>query len=136
MQRSDNDPSTFEVTYRGRHTCFPSSPPPVINEKSKPNKDNFDQFEEKPNPIVLKQLSFNFRDGIKIQEFEPVDDIFPSFSFPDANNNIFMMETNLLGSFSPELESPAISPTGEWDISIDFTDFEANFPLEKPESYD
>ncbi|XP_065859736.1 probable WRKY transcription factor 46 [Euphorbia lathyris] len=174
VQRSDQDPTTFEVTYKGRHTCFHS------------NKDTFDQFEEKPKPkpktkskpkpIKLKQLSFNYRDGIKMQELEPVvDNIFPSFSFPnveDGNveNNIFMMENNLLGGFSPAFISPATSdfsaspcqmysfgldynvttpppesdsnpasvnnsPIGEWDISVDFTDFEANFPLEEPELY-
>ncbi|WCJ22723.1 WRKY DNA-binding protein 46 [Euphorbia peplus] len=168
VQRSDQDPTTFEVTYRGRHTCFQSSP----KDKVKSDKDTFDQFEQKPNPkkIKLKQLSFNYKHGIKIQELEPVEDIFPSFSFPNVedgnvDNNMFMMEHDLLPTFSPVtsdyLVSPcekysfgldynvstpppeadsnpasvSNSPTGQWDVSIDFTDFEASFPLEELELY-
>ncbi|KAJ9188297.1 hypothetical protein P3X46_003667 [Hevea brasiliensis] len=134
VQRSDQDPTIFEITYRGRHTCFKASRLAVasaslINAKcSKQGKDGcqLEQPEQKPKPLK-EYSSFNFREGLKSQECETVDDIFPFFSFPDASsgngdegNDIFkesMMENDFLGSLSPAFISPATSDSSHLVMS-------------------
>ncbi|KAF2315271.1 hypothetical protein GH714_038661 [Hevea brasiliensis] len=125
VQKSDQDPTIFEVTYRGRHTCLQASrlavalsPASLKNDKSKQDKDScqVEQPEQKPKP--LKELSFNFRE-VKSQDSNNVEDIFPLFSFPDAyigngneENDIFkesMMENDFLSSLSSAFISPATS---------------------------
>ncbi|XP_050236600.1 probable WRKY transcription factor 53 [Mercurialis annua] len=160
VQRSDEDATIFEVTYRGRHTCFQSSR--LANDNSNQNKDNF-QHQEKPKPKpLLKELSF--KDGFKTEDLESLRDIFPSFSFSDigteneGNYDIFKIESSLfespatsesnyLSSVSachynertPETESVPTSvtnsPIQDWDISIEDADFDISFLLENPESF-
>ncbi|EEF50577.1 probable WRKY transcription factor 53 [Ricinus communis] len=127
VQRSDQDPTIFEVNYSGKHKCLHSSrlatsSPSPINDKSEQNKDNFQlqQLEDKPKP--LNELSFNYKDGLKSEDL----DIFPSFSFPDASymgneNDIYresLIENNLLGSLSsPAFISPATSESNYFSVS-------------------
>ncbi|CAK7348750.1 unnamed protein product [Dovyalis caffra] len=135
VQKSDEDHSVFEVTYRGRHTCNQASPSSVVASPSP--KNNFSkqsryhcqqQHEGKPKPS--KEIVLNFGSDclqVKTEDMGSKNDIFPSFSFPctsfgneNEENNIFtesMMENNFLGSLSPTFISPATSESNYFSMS-------------------
>ncbi|KAJ4831819.1 hypothetical protein Tsubulata_040610 [Turnera subulata] len=137
VQRSDEDPTIFEVTYRGRHTCTQSTSKSVINDirpgknKDHPRKPQQQQQEQEVKPKLSKEATFNFgglqvkTEGLDTREEE---DTFPSFSFPyapigdelDEENNIFKeysMESNFLGSLSPAFVSPTASESNYFSMS-------------------
>ncbi|KAK9665310.1 hypothetical protein RND81_14G103800 [Saponaria officinalis] len=64
VQRSDDDPTYFEVTYRGKHTCYQSSSSsssmPHLVPKLEPNN---------PSPIPQPQILWNF--GNDSKEIKP-----------------------------------------------------------------
>ncbi|KDP28582.1 hypothetical protein JCGZ_14353 [Jatropha curcas] len=158
VQRSDQAPTIFEVTYRGRHPCFQAARLAAsINDKSQQGEDNClverQQQHEEGKPKLLKEISFNYREGLsKSDDLE----IFPPFSL-NEENDIFkesIMENDFFVNFSPAFISPATSsgfgidnnartpesdsaptsvtnsPIGDWDLSIDNVDFDSNLPLE------
>ena len=130
VQKSDEDPTIFEVTYRGRHTCSQASQlavasSSVASERSKENKNHY-----QPQKLPSQEIVFNFGGGLKSEDLETrEDDIFPSFSFPstpigsqNADNNIFSetmleLENNFMGSFSPTFISPATSESNLFPMS-------------------
>lgn len=130
VQKSDEDPTIFEVTYRGRHTCSQAShlavaSASVASERSKENKNHY-----QPQKLPSQEIVFNFGGGLKSEDLETrEDDIFPSFSFPstpigsqNADNNIFSetmleLENNFMGSFSPTFISPATSESNLFPMS-------------------
>ncbi|KAJ6972475.1 WRKY transcription factor 6 [Populus alba x Populus x berolinensis] len=158
VQRSDEDHSIFEVTYRGRHTCSQASPSPLAspspkNDCSKQSKYHRKQQqlqlqrEEKPKPT--EEISVNFGSDlvqVKSEDLGSKDDIFPPFSFPctslgneNEENNIFtesMMENNFLGSFSPTFISPATSESNYFSMSpCHMNSFGIGYPnVQTPES--
>ncbi|KAL2468894.1 putative WRKY transcription factor 41 [Forsythia ovata] len=99
VQRTDEDPSIFEVTYRGRHSC--------IQERLKQKKE-IQRLEPQQKTIILKN---------ETQELDTKEEIFPSFSFPSTpiesdvvGNELFsepVKEINFSASYSP----PFLSPT-------------------------
>uniref|UniRef100_A0A6N2KK33 WRKY domain-containing protein n=1 Tax=Salix viminalis TaxID=40686 RepID=A0A6N2KK33_SALVM len=135
VQRSDEDRSVFEVTYRGRHTCNQASPLPVAspspkNDFSKQSKYHRKQQQNQDKPKPTEDIFVSFGSDcvqVKTEELGSKDDIFPSFSFPctsfgngDEENNIFtesMMENSFLGSFSPTFISPATSESNYFSMS-------------------
>ncbi|XP_037494251.1 probable WRKY transcription factor 46 [Jatropha curcas] len=158
VQRSDQDPTIFEVTYRGRHTCFQAARLAAsINDKSQQGEDNCSverqQQHKEVKPKLLKEISFNYREGLsKSEDLE----IFLPFSL-NEENDIFkesIMENDFFVNFSPAFISPATSsgfgidnnartpesnsaptsvtnsPIGDWDLSIDSVDFDSTLPLE------
>ena len=137
MQRSDEDRSIFEVSYRGRHTCNQASPSPVAspspkNDCSKQSKyhckqQQQQQHEDKPEPT--NETSVNFGSDCfqaRNEDLGSKDDIFPSFSFPctssgieNEENTIFTdsMVENFPGSCSPTFKSPATSESNYFSVS-------------------
>ncbi|XP_030966941.1 probable WRKY transcription factor 53 [Quercus lobata] len=123
VQRCDEDPTIFEVTYRGRHTCSQASHLNVASASVKENKRKFQPQQQS------QEIVFNYGGGLKSEDMETrEDDIFPSFSFPstpigsdNADNNIFsesiMLENNFMGSFSPTFISPATSESNLFSLS-------------------
>ncbi|OVA01933.1 DNA-binding WRKY [Macleaya cordata] len=111
VQRCDEDPSIFSVTYRGRHTC--TQAPHLIPGQS-PNRQNQDQKKKKsPETFINFQTLEVKTEDLDTQEFRS-----SSFSFPSTSpmgclekeNNIFSSLTpdnHFMGNFSP----PFISPT-------------------------
>lgn len=123
VQKSDQDPTIYEVTYRGRHTCFQashlaatSSSTSLKNAKTK--QDSYscgaEQPEQKPKP--LNDLSFNFT-GVKSQDLDIVEGIFPLFSFPDSSTGNENEENDFLGSLSPALISSSTSDSSYFALS-------------------
>jgi hypothetical protein len=134
VQRSDENHSIFEVTYRGRHTCKQASTPPLAspsleNDFSKQSKyHSQQQHEEKPKPSKEISRHFGFDcNQVKNEDLGSKDGIFPFFSFPctssgneNEENNIFtesMIENSFLGNFSPTFISSTTSESNYFSVS-------------------
>ncbi|XP_042503962.1 probable WRKY transcription factor 53 [Macadamia integrifolia] len=120
VQRSDEDPSIFEVTYRGRHTCIQATyiipaMGSLSNSKKGPKQDHVlqkqknQQEEQKAQDILL-----NFKTGLKVrtkdldtgekQLMSSSSFSFPSIGCSKSENHIFSPPTvdhDYMGSFSP-----------------------------------
>lgn len=136
VQKSDEDPTTYEITYRGRHTCtqashvnkaFPSKTKICLGEnKHHKHQKNQSQEEKKEQPQETI-FSFGSKLEVEIDDLENKEDIFPSFCFPspslgseNEDNNIFcdtMMENHFMESFSPAFISPATSESNIFCLS-------------------
>ncbi|KAH6760948.1 hypothetical protein C2S52_008356 [Perilla frutescens var. hirtella] len=118
VQRSDEDPTIFEITYKGTHTCKQfqnAAPPPASPEKQEQKSNNscYDQLEQNP---ILSKFKSNLRvntEVVDIQEM-PAHFSFPStFACHEKENHCSpisaMAEDNNLGAYSPLFYSPATS---------------------------
>ncbi|KAK7285827.1 hypothetical protein RJT34_20609 [Clitoria ternatea] len=135
VQRSDEDPTTIEVTYRGRHTCkqvkhsnkaFPSNKRIPLEE----NQFHYDHYEknqmlqEKMQQTPQGIFTFETEHKVKTEEFETKEDIFPWFCFTSPSieseneNNIMLPETMIENHYSVESFSPAFisPPTSESNL--------------------
>ncbi|KAK7292787.1 hypothetical protein RJT34_15640 [Clitoria ternatea] len=128
VQKSDEDPMVYEITYKGRHTCtqashknkaFPSKTKMALGEnRHQTHQKNQPQekTEQQPQETIF---SFGSDLEVKLEDLENKEDIFPSFCFTspslsseNENNNIFsdtMIENNFLEGFSPAFISPTSS---------------------------
>jgi len=147
VQRSDEDPNVFEVTYRGRHTCSQScrnnvASAPLKSPRLTENKNHHhhhphhqtevqqQKYEEKPAQEIVCNFASRLTvktEGLEATEEENVDAIFPSFSFSSTpigseneDANLFcesMLENNFMGSLSPRFLSPATSESNMFPMS-------------------
>lgn len=152
VQRSDNDPTLFEITYRGRHTCSdessnPTAPPP---ERSNPSRsltanvrDHLQNQQQNSQEVLL-----NFKTDLKVitEDLDCHDQINvpTSFYFPSTSNNninntsenyslshFHMLGDNNFGSntASPSFVSPATSGSN-YNLSVspsNLSNFGGNF---------
>nr|XP_023899975.1 probable WRKY transcription factor 53 [Quercus suber]POE51203.1 putative wrky transcription factor 41 [Quercus suber] len=142
VQRSDEDPNVFEITYRGRHTCAQASathtvPAPASPEKHEPinsvNPAQLLSHQPQQTQQLSQEMLLNFREALKVQT-ENLDTAhhyqqpFPSFGFPAAastssvkvENQVFpdsLIDNNFVGSISPSFMSPATSGTNYFTVS-------------------
>ncbi|KAK9143949.1 hypothetical protein Syun_013349 [Stephania yunnanensis] len=123
VQRSDEDPSVFDVTYRGRHTCVQAShiisTSQSANDKAEVQGNHNKQEQEKPKQA--QEILLNFKTGLKVKtedldgtEFTPSSFSFPStpIEYTKTENHIFSslsLDNNFMGSFSPSFVSPTTS---------------------------
>lgn len=140
MQKSDEDPMIYVITYTGRHTCTQASHylNKAIQSKTKlclgENKRQKNQpQEEKIEQPQEKIFSFGSGPEVKVENLDNKEDIFPSFIFPSPstgseneddnnnnNNNIFsetMIENNFMECFSPAFISPETSESNLFCLS-------------------
>ncbi|KAL2339653.1 hypothetical protein Fmac_007593 [Flemingia macrophylla] len=133
VQRSDEDPTIFEITYRGKHTCtmannVGSSSVPLENQEPSLNNANPQQqqqnilqsLEQQPNELLL-----SLRRGLKVQT-ENLDSSDQSFRFPVSTNiktesQVLpspVLENNYAENFtSPSYMSPAASGISHFSVS-------------------
>ncbi|XP_027335908.1 probable WRKY transcription factor 53 [Abrus precatorius] len=136
VQKSDEDPMIYEITYKGRHTCtqashlnkaFPSKAKTGLGEnKHQTHQKNQPQQEkiEQPSETIF---SFGSSLEVKMEDLENKEDIFPSFCFAspsigseNEDKNIFsdsMIENNFMESFSPAFISPTTSESNIFCLS-------------------
>ncbi|KAE9603986.1 putative transcription factor WRKY family [Lupinus albus] len=128
VQRSDEDPNVFEITYKGKHTCtmasntIPTSTPNENQESNLNTNQNVLQgLEQQPN---LNELLLNLRAGLRVQTEHldsSHDQPFSSFHFPSSSN--IKTENQILTS--PMLENfsslsfipPATSEISHFSVS-------------------
>ncbi|KAK2996710.1 hypothetical protein RJ639_041864 [Escallonia herrerae] len=106
VQRSDEDPTMFEITYRGRHTCGQGShltPPPSSPEIQEPLHTSEHDHQQEPGEILLSFQTGSLR--VTTEDLDSRENTFPSFYFPSTSNNA-------AGNFSPSFVSPATSNWG------------------------
>jgi len=104
VQRSDEDPTVFEITYRGTHSCAhgnQSVPSPEKQEKKRKNTNNNCQQQQS------QQALFNFHNSLRVntEDFDNKEMVSP-FSFPSTNGC-----TKSEGSFSPFISPATPEPT-------------------------
>jgi hypothetical protein len=137
VQRSDEDPNVFEVTYRGRHTCSQScrnnvASAPLKSPRLTENKNHHHhhpphhqtevqqhKYEEKPAQEIVSNFASRLTvktEGLEATEEENVDAIFPSFSFSSTpigseneDANLFC-ESMLENNFMGSLSPRFLSP--------------------------
>ncbi|XP_029128607.1 probable WRKY transcription factor 53 isoform X2 [Cajanus cajan] len=132
VQRSDEDPTIFEITYRGRHTCtmannVGASSVPLENQEPSLNNTNPQQqqnilqsLEQHPNELLM-----SLRRGLKVQT-ENLDSPDQSFRFPSSTDikiesQVFpspVIENTYAEKFSsPSYMSPATSGISQFSVS-------------------
>ncbi|KAL7002403.1 WRKY transcription factor [Sarracenia purpurea var. burkii] len=103
VQRSDEDPSIVEITYRGRHTCIQSSPQanpdydPTRKDDSERIEDQRPHQEDETQIQYLEKTGIDFGTGLEVKTGNPFD--FPSFSFSKQKN--LSSETSKSSYFLP-----------------------------------
>lgn len=110
VQKSDNDPNIFEVTYRGRHTCNQSSNLGSTSISSQNQiYEETNQIQQKPN----SEIWFDFGDinfNLKTEDF---DQVFPPFSF--SYEEPIMNPTFIPGEdLTAAVSSPATDTAWDW----------------------
>ncbi|KAG4192143.1 hypothetical protein ERO13_A07G138800v2 [Gossypium hirsutum] len=119
IQRSDEDPTIFEVKYRGRHTCNQVSHL-VATPKEKGNHyREKQQVEEKQKQS--EELLLSFETGLKVntEDLDNRENIFPSFSFPIESEEVQngLLRNSLMKNISPAFVSPATSESNYFSVS-------------------
>lgn len=91
VQRTDEDPTVFEITYRGQHTCnpatMPSVAPPQSPEKHEMKQSNQHHHYQLPLPLPPKsgEMLSNLRENLRVSTSDLDATISSSFSFPSAS---------------------------------------------------
>lgn len=153
VQRSDDDPTIFEITYRGRHTCTQVSqqiPPPAAlpgNQGLMDSKDH-QQFNLQPqqNQQQAQDMLLSFQSGLRVVTEgldTPSDQAFPPFCFTSTSNikveepgfSTSMMDNNIVGNFPTSFVSPAASRSNYFSMSSDeMNSLGGNQNLQAPEA--
>nr|URH10289.1 WRKY26 [Phoebe bournei] len=115
VQRSEEDPSIFQVMYQGHHTCMQATS--VIRGASPASPELKEQQQQQPQQGVL----LNFKTGLKVrtEDLDTQGVNSSSFSFPHASIQganvgecIFSsssLDSPFMSTFSPPFMSPATS---------------------------
>lgn len=153
VQRSDEDPTIFEITYRGKHTCTvainvgSSSPIPLENQEPSLNNTNIPQHQHQQNILQSheqqqNELLLSLRKGLRVQTENldsPEQPLVP-FRFPlstNIKNESHVFPSPVLENFtSPSYVSPAASGIGHFSVSPSgvVNSFEGNPNLANSES--
>ncbi|CAI9094284.1 OLC1v1029996C1 [Oldenlandia corymbosa var. corymbosa] len=139
VQRSDDDPTVFEITYRGIHVCNPSmnnnnsvpqpqqqpQPPSSPEKQEMKHTYNYNTNQQQPNEMLM-----NFRTNLRVKtgESSESNDTRSPFSFAstyqqmDGESQIFpvstIVEDSILGvGYSPSFISPATSGSNYFSLS-------------------
>lgn len=119
MQRSDEDPTIFEITYKGKHTCshgsnsVPPPPSPEQQEQKRPKHENMSQ----PQQSQGNQMSFPTNLRVDTENLEGREKMAAPFSFTSTSFGCMMSgddflssmfdNNNFFSNISPSLLSPA-----------------------------
>ncbi|KAE9595789.1 putative transcription factor WRKY family [Lupinus albus] len=128
VQKSDEE-TTYEITYKGRHTCiqsshakkaFPSKSKICIGENKHHNHQKKIALEEKKiEQQQTQDTAFTFGPELEVKiDLENKEDIFPSFFFPSPSiGSETMIENHFTESFSPAFLSPSTSESNIFCLS-------------------
>ncbi|GJT23331.1 probable WRKY transcription factor 53 [Tanacetum coccineum] len=88
VQRTDEDPTVFEITYRGQHTCNPNTAavaPPKSPEKHEIKQNNHHHIHQLPPPPKSGDMLTNLRENLRVSTSDLDTTVPCSFSFPSAS---------------------------------------------------
>ncbi|KAB2620788.1 WRKY transcription factor 53 [Pyrus ussuriensis x Pyrus communis] len=119
VQRSDEDPTVFEITYKGKHTCShgrSSVPPPPSPEKQEQKRHNHnDTYQQQQSQG--NQISFPTNLRVNTENLDDRENMASPFSFTstsfgcmnndDAFHSLMLDDNSLLDNFNQSLLSPA-----------------------------
>lgn len=131
VQRSDDNPTIFEITYRGRHKCMQgnlSNPQTGTPEKQEPEQNN---HQNSYNQYQSNEILCSFRNGLRVNtddldnkemasplEFSLTSSV---IGMMKSENHIFSPATlnnnNPFHSFSQSFISPATSESNYFSVS-------------------
>ncbi|XP_076945205.1 putative WRKY transcription factor 53 [Bidens hawaiensis] len=113
VQRADEDPMVFEITYRGQHTCNPSAPPSVAPPQSPEKHETGHNNHQLPPPPKSGDMLSNLRQNLRVCTSDSDAMVPHSFSFPSAAENYQQFDylNELDYSILPSFISPATSGT-------------------------
>ncbi|KAL6182347.1 hypothetical protein ACLB2K_043770 [Fragaria x ananassa] len=119
VQRADEDPTIFEITYKGKHTCSHGSnsvPPPPSPEQQEQKRHKRENVSE-PQQSHVTQMSFPTNLRVDTENLEDKEMMESPFSFtstsfgcmPSGDDFLSSMfdNENFFGNFSQPLLSPA-----------------------------
>ncbi|KAL6982002.1 WRKY Transcription Factor [Sarracenia purpurea var. burkii] len=86
VQRSDPNPSIFEITYQGRHTCMHSSPVITTSASARIEDDKENKYQSQPQLEEENQWEPQGGTELRVEPLEMgiMEERFPSFSFPST----------------------------------------------------
>ncbi|KAI7751718.1 hypothetical protein M8C21_004356 [Ambrosia artemisiifolia] len=85
VQRTDEDPTVFDITYRGQHTCNPSAKPSAQRPKS-PEKHEIKQNNlQRLIPPKSEDMLANLKENLRVNTSDLDTTVPCSFSFPSAS---------------------------------------------------
>lgn len=119
VQRSDEDPTIFEITYKGKHTCSHGSnsvPPPPSPEQQEQKRHKHENMSQ-PQQSQGNQMSFPTNLRVDTENLEGREKMASPFSFTSTSFGCMMSGDDFLSSMfdndnffsniSPSLLSPA-----------------------------
>lgn len=115
VQRSDEDPSMFEITYRGKHTCTQGShsvPAPASPEKQEIKQNNHNDNNHQQQHYIENPLNYSSMASTSYGCMKSETSLFPQPSAFNKDNY-----DNLLGCYSPTFISPATSDSNCFSLS-------------------
>lgn len=137
VQRSDNDPTIFEITYRGRHTCAQASnlipavlPQPQLDQNpeaiTSPRTLNFHDHHQPPQNHQPQYSQEVIAEDLDTREQRqsitppPSSFYFPSTSNNEAQSYSFAQYYNMLGNnFVGNISSPSfVSASNYYNLSL------------------
>ncbi|MCD7459439.1 hypothetical protein HAX54_040911 [Datura stramonium] len=114
VQRSDDDPALFDITYKGTHTCNQNFN--CATQPKSPEKHKFKKQANNPRTIQSNQMLANLQANLRVntndldkKEATCSFPFSPTFSgFADENLHFQMSQVgdNLVGGYSPSFVSP------------------------------
>ncbi|KAI7739203.1 hypothetical protein M8C21_016178, partial [Ambrosia artemisiifolia] len=119
VQRADEDPMVFEITYRGQHTCNPTATPSVAPPQSPENHEIAQNNHQLPPPKKSGEMLSTLRENLRVCTSDSDAMVPHSFSFPSASfgsvenyqqfDYINELNHSFLQGYSPSFISPATS---------------------------
>lgn len=96
VQRSDEDPNVFEITYRGKHICshatnLVQAPPSPEKQEQKHNNNNYNDHQQEQSLDFLSNIRNSLR--IDTQHLDDKEMPYP-FSFPSTSFGCFKSENS------------------------------------------
>nr|QAB07155.1 WRKY protein [Paeonia lactiflora]WAX53433.1 WRKY transcription factor [Paeonia lactiflora] len=128
VQRSDEDPSIFDITFRGTHTCMPdthSGPAIASPEKQKQKlkqNNHHDNQKQNQSKEILESFQTNLRVNTENLDNKEVESFLypsPSFGFMSESHASPSMfdNDNQFGNFFQSFISPASSESNYFSVS-------------------
>lgn len=126
VQRSDDDPTVLEITYKGAHICGSATnnsvpPSPPEKQELKHSYNHINHQPQQPNQILM-----NFRTNLRVNTGDSENEIVSPFVFPSTlthtedENQIpisTLVEDNVFGTYPPCFVSPAASGSNYFSIA-------------------